>query len=58
LEDLRRAIAAGEVDLVRPGAVGLRVEVDEELDIERVAPVGTRSPSSGGGGSLLGEIKY
>ena len=30
LEDLGRAVPAGEVDLVRPGALGLLVEVDEK----------------------------
>src|SRR4051794_32030406 len=40
LEDLCRAVAAREVDLVRAGAVGLLVEVHEEVLIERVAAVG------------------
>ncbi len=40
LEDLGRAVATGQMDLVRPRAVGLFVEVDEELGIERVAAVG------------------
>src|SRR5690349_8645508 len=40
LEDLCGAIAARHVDLVRPHAVGLLVEVDEEVRVERVAAIG------------------
>ena len=40
LEDLGGAVAAGQMDLVRPGAVRLLVEVDEEVLIKRERPVG------------------
>ncbi len=53
LEDLGRAVAAGEVDLVRSRSVGLFVEVDEEVGIQGVAAVGLpvelRQPSLGTG---------
>ena len=39
LEDLGRAVATGQVDLVRSRPVSLLVEVDEEVGVERVAAV-------------------
>src|SRR6202008_1801262 len=40
LEDLGRAIAAREVDLMRASSVGLGIEVDEEVRIQGVAAIG------------------
>ena len=39
LEDLGRAVASGQMDLMRPRAVRLLVEVDEEIGVKRVAAI-------------------